>query len=75
MGIKRLFNLEQWLIFIRKNKNYSRLYRNWVRHNFDRRYSPSIDRISTTGRNRHYSFKNIRVVTTSENIIRAWKIK
>ncbi len=61
------FTYEQFLEFC-KGCNLDALYADWKQSGFNRRYSPSVDRIDN---NLGYSLKNIEIVTSSENSRRA----
>lgn len=54
-------DFQNWAISNRELKN---LYNNWVSRNYDRRLTPSIDRIDSSD---GYVFGNIRWLTHSEN--------
>lgn len=70
-GIKLLITRKEFLNWINSQENYPQLHKNWVSHNYDRKYAPSIDRINSNG---NYEFSNIQLLTMSENMIRAWSI-
>jgi len=44
--------------------NFIELHHNWVQSNYDKRYTPSVDRLDD---NKGYSLSNIRVTTWEEN--------
>ena len=51
----------EWSI---NNEHFNELYDNWVKSEYDRKLSPSIDRINS---NDGYTLNNIRWITHSEN--------
>lgn len=57
------FSKQEFFIFARKS-NYSKLYKNWVKNNFSRKFSPTVDRINNL---KNYTLKNIQFLTFSEN--------
>ena len=57
--------LKKWLL----SHGYMKLYRKWAKADFDRKLSPSLDRLNT---NKGYSLKNIELVTWEENQRRAY---
>ncbi len=64
-GIKLIMTKKEFDSFIEKNwKLYKKLHKQWSENNFERFYSPSIDRIDTM---EHYKISNIRLMTVSDN--------
>lgn len=61
---KGLIDKEKFYKWSLKDNNYNELYDCWVKNNFCKKLSPSIDRIDT---NIGYVEGNIRWVTHSEN--------
>lgn len=61
------FTLQQFSEFLSKNKKFKVLYREWVESGFNRRLTPSIDRIDNT---KGYELKNIQIMTTYENLLK-----
>lgn len=55
---------EDFYEWIDNNKDYKKLHKEWVDSGYDRRLSPSIDRINS---DLGYIRGNIRVITHSEN--------
>ena len=63
---KLLFTKEEFIEWLDKNDTlFKKLYNNWVESNYDKKLSPSIDRIDNDG---DYSLDNIQLITVIENI-------
>lgn len=61
LGILNRDSFYEWSI---NNEHFNKLYDNWVKSEYDRKLSPSIDRINS---NDGYTLGNIRWITHSEN--------
>ena len=61
---KTLLPKEEFYAWSRDNKDFWRLYKNWVDHNYDRKLSPSVNRIDST---KGYEIGNIEWITHSLN--------
>lgn len=48
-----------------KKSNYKKLYKNWVKNNYCKKLTPSLDRINNKG---NYTLNNIQFITHSENV-------
>lgn len=59
-----ILSREDFYNFAKDSKEYNELYDKWVESNYDRKLSPSIDRIDSEG---GYTLDNIRFITHSEN--------
>jgi hypothetical protein len=60
--------LREWLLSQRK---FHRLYRRWVRNNYEKEYKPSCDRLDDT---KGYSLDNIRLCTFDQNQRKEWEL-
>lgn len=61
---KPKYTLEELKKWFYKQHNFDELYINWVNSNYDKKLTPSCDRINNY---KGYSFDNIRLVTWYEN--------
>lgn len=62
---KLLIEYKDFYDFLIKNKQYNRIYKEWVNNDFYYVISPSIDRIDNNG---DYTLENIQVLTRLQNI-------
>ena len=58
------FSKEEFTIWIKENKVFKKLHKDWVDSCFDKKLVPSVDRIDDYG---GYSFDNIQLMTWEEN--------
>ena len=64
-NLKSLF-FKNHIKYIKKYTfNYIILYKNWVENNFDKKLSPSVDRINN---NVDYKIENIQIITVLDNL-------
>jgi hypothetical protein len=61
---KEILSKEEFYEFSRNDPQFLKLYKNWVNNNFDRRLSPSVNRINTA---KGYTLDNIEWMTHSQN--------
>jgi len=61
---KSLLNKELFYEFSINDNSFNELYNNWVNCDYNRKLTPSIDRIDT---NKGYELENIQWITHSEN--------
>jgi len=61
---KLLISWEDFYDFMLKDKEYNRIYKEWVKNDFFYLISPTIDRIEN---DRDYTIDNIQVLTRQEN--------
>jgi len=61
---KLLINWEDFYNFVSKNKQYNKIYKEWVANDFYYLLSPTIDRIDNNG---DYSLDNIQILTRWDN--------
>jgi len=64
---KLLISWDDFYNFVFKDKQYNRIYKEWVKHDFWYSLSPSIDRINNDG---DYTLDNIQALTRSQNSIK-----
>lgn len=70
---KNFMTKQEWLLWCYHEDNYKKfmtLYNVWVQNNFERKLSPSIDRIN---HDESYIEGNLQWITTSENSIKGNK--
>lgn len=65
---KEILNKEDFYNWALKNDTFLMLFKNWTEKNYDRKLTPSIDRIDPK---KGYTLSNIRWLTHSENSRRA----
>lgn len=65
--IKVLVTEGEFIDFFLKSKKYHLLFNEWVKNNYDVKFTPSIDRIDSNG---HYEIKNMQIITHYENSIK-----
>ena len=58
------YTIEEFFNWVEEETDYAEIYSNWVKSDYLRALSPSIDRLDD---NFSYTFKNIRLVTWEEN--------
>ncbi len=65
-GVDLKISRDDFLDFVRSNwSSYIRVYNNWKDAAFDRRLSPTVDRINSKG---HYERGNLRFLSFSDNV-------
>jgi len=70
---KPFLDKDEWIRWCYKEDNYKqfmKIYNNWVQANFERKLTPSIDRIDNS---KGYNTKNLQWLTQSENCIKGNK--
>ena len=63
-----ILSKEKFCFWINRNNKFKRLYKNWVTNNYDKRLTPSIDRIDSS---KGYLLGNIQVIGTQDNRFKA----
>lgn len=58
------FTKTEFLTFILNNPEYKSLHAAWVASGYDKKLSPSVDRVDNEG---HYTLANIQIITKSAN--------
>lgn len=61
---KLLITWEDFYHFVSKDKQYNRIYKEWVANDFYTLLSPTVNRINNNG---HYSIDNIQILTRLDN--------
>lgn len=69
IGLPVTFTKEQFLNWIRNNKEYWRLFAMWKEASYEPRYTPTVDRIDNQ---RGYEPDNVQVLVQYENSRKNW---
>lgn len=61
---KELLDKDEFYQWANSSKTFKKLYKKWIENNYDRKLTPSVDRINP---NKGYLLSNMEWVTHSEN--------